>query len=466
MITELLKQTFPQEVTGEKTPYRIGGSIESGSGFYLKSVWDPNYTSSLHAGYLNEKDEGTESGWMYTVNNVFPGDGADDVTLNDGDVVRWQYTKVGLGADIGNTSLGAVNPITVANKDALTAKIAEICKGGTESNYPTYNAALAALTNLASTQDEVNAALDALNAAPEQSSNAQAVATTKQTVETAKSAWVTTSNNDAESIRAWLQGQVDALNLGDGVTATVTVNYVTTATNGTQQAKSGAAGSFAATVTLTKGSGHTLATDSVSVSGTITPTAFISSDATAKVLSVDGTAGTINGTTVTVVLPFGSTISDSLTVVVETTDTDAICTQPTTNNGGVTWTFIVTAENGDKQGYTVNVSIAANPAAGNIADVSTAKSTIENSNWTVAITTANDESAITGYIQSQLDSFNLNGVTATLGSVSVAPAVAGAAGSSATWSGTQGSFAATVTLSKGADETLAEVTATISGTIT
>jgi hypothetical protein len=39
----------------------------------------------------------------------FPGVGAAEWELNDGDVVRWQYTKTGLGAN--NSAWGAGNGI-------------------------------------------------------------------------------------------------------------------------------------------------------------------------------------------------------------------------------------------------------------------------------------------------------------------------------------------------------------------
>lgn len=65
-----------------------------------------NYTgtgSSVYVqaiGGLAEFDHGTESGWMYSVNGVFPKSSAGAYTLKNGDVLRWQYTK-DLGKDLG-----------------------------------------------------------------------------------------------------------------------------------------------------------------------------------------------------------------------------------------------------------------------------------------------------------------------------------------------------------------------------
>ena len=42
-----------------------------------------------------------QSGWMYTTNNWVNDQGANAFMLQDGDVVRWQFTLRGLGADLG-----------------------------------------------------------------------------------------------------------------------------------------------------------------------------------------------------------------------------------------------------------------------------------------------------------------------------------------------------------------------------
>lgn len=51
-------------------------------------------------GNLYERDCGSGSGWMYSVNGSFPNLGCSACTVEDGDVIRWQYTCE-LGADIG-----------------------------------------------------------------------------------------------------------------------------------------------------------------------------------------------------------------------------------------------------------------------------------------------------------------------------------------------------------------------------
>ena len=67
------------------------------------------------------------SGWMYSVNNVFPGYGAAQYKPKDGDVMRWQYTVWGYGTDLGAVSKWSGKGFCkVANKTKLTKEIAEV----------------------------------------------------------------------------------------------------------------------------------------------------------------------------------------------------------------------------------------------------------------------------------------------------------------------------------------------------
>lgn len=128
--------------------YRITGKIDKG--FYLASVKDndkreakvPQYIldecGNVDQGrseedWLGEFDYTSMSGWMYSVNNKFPNFGAAEYYPKDGDVIRWQFTVYGYGADIGGgfegdatsgSFEGSYKPI--ANKGELTTKLAEI----------------------------------------------------------------------------------------------------------------------------------------------------------------------------------------------------------------------------------------------------------------------------------------------------------------------------------------------------
>ncbi len=57
------------------------------------------YLASING--LEQFDKGAKSGWMFSVNNKFPGIGADNVNLHTGDYIKWLYTS-DLGIDVGN----------------------------------------------------------------------------------------------------------------------------------------------------------------------------------------------------------------------------------------------------------------------------------------------------------------------------------------------------------------------------
>jgi len=78
-----------------------------------------NYTYSESYGSVyvqsiagdGEFDHGSGSGWMYSVNGTYPGYGASNYVLQNGDTVRWRYTT-NLGVDLGQNS-GQFPPTTV-----------------------------------------------------------------------------------------------------------------------------------------------------------------------------------------------------------------------------------------------------------------------------------------------------------------------------------------------------------------
>lgn len=62
------------------------------------SMYDSVYIEGI--GNLYEYDCGHQSGWMYSVNGIYPGLGCSAYTLADGDVIVFSYT-CDLGADLG-----------------------------------------------------------------------------------------------------------------------------------------------------------------------------------------------------------------------------------------------------------------------------------------------------------------------------------------------------------------------------
>ena len=200
---------------------------------------------------------------------------------------------------------------------------------------------------------------------------------------------------------------------------------------------------------------------------------WLSTNAGITAVSVNEKAGIIDGTTITVVLNYGTSTLPTDNSAVSITTADGATVSSLTTTDGSEWKFTVTAEDEKTtEDYTIKVSIAPDPATGNRNDVNAAKSTIENHDWTVPQTTANTEEEVKAWIEGQLANMDLDDasytVTMTGGSFAAA-----SEGDAADRDGTDGSFAFTVKLSKGtntgnvATSTYAETTVTISdGTIT
>ena len=127
--------------------YMNTGSLDGG--FYLSTVGDiadftPVISDTLiaaltDAGFnidengfmpneLSEFDFTQGSGWMYSVNGIFPNVGFSEYYLQDGDVMRIQFT-LAYGADIGGTSGTGISYTEefyeIVNRDELTKLIAD-----------------------------------------------------------------------------------------------------------------------------------------------------------------------------------------------------------------------------------------------------------------------------------------------------------------------------------------------------
>ncbi len=186
VITDLIEAKYPDIAR----PYRNTGDVENS--FYLSYVYDtdtdvhvPAYILSKLGGTLDtrgsntllgEFDYSSMSGWMYSVDGSFPGMGASSWPLSNREVMRWQFTLYGYGADLdadnGRWAQGSIKDL--ADKDALTWRVAEINGGlngkytksallAVGSNQEKYDKAMQVLTKIDSTQNEVDNALAALN---------------------------------------------------------------------------------------------------------------------------------------------------------------------------------------------------------------------------------------------------------------------------------------------------------------
>lgn len=111
----------------------------AGSSFYVSGI------NGINAG-----DDGPSSGWMYSVNGVYPSVSAAAITLTNGDVVAWHYTT-NMGKDIGapdNSGAGTGSGAS-SNPSQPTANNPV---GSTGSNGQSNQDVLAVLTNVTAQQ--------------------------------------------------------------------------------------------------------------------------------------------------------------------------------------------------------------------------------------------------------------------------------------------------------------------------
>ncbi|AOY75867.1 S-layer homology domain-containing protein [Clostridium formicaceticum] len=101
---------------------------------YLQRVFDENnlsLRSRWDDQWLGEFDFTSTSGWMITTSEYFIPMSSGLWQVEPGDVVRWQFTLYGLGADLGSYFMssegnGADPVVIVANRDAILTEIAKI----------------------------------------------------------------------------------------------------------------------------------------------------------------------------------------------------------------------------------------------------------------------------------------------------------------------------------------------------
>ncbi|GAB6010665.1 T9SS type A sorting domain-containing protein [Viscerimonas tarda] len=123
--------------------------------------------------WLGEFDYTFMSGWMYFVNNRAVSYGMGAYEVQDGDVIRVQFTLYGYGTDLGSDFMGSGAP-TVANKDELTRTVAQINSAENKAELVAapsikvaYDAAYTVLQDMTSTQESTDATNARLEAAVE-----------------------------------------------------------------------------------------------------------------------------------------------------------------------------------------------------------------------------------------------------------------------------------------------------------
>lgn len=151
---ENLAKVLDRALTSIGREYEYTRSLEDG--FYLAAVEDPNrpsigttipsyirdmwaaakvvspnikpiaHTDTSDPDFLGEFDYYSQSGWMISVNNSFPPVGAAAISAANGLVVRWQFSLIGLGGDLGGGGTTAAGNVEHMNRTELYTVLAAV----------------------------------------------------------------------------------------------------------------------------------------------------------------------------------------------------------------------------------------------------------------------------------------------------------------------------------------------------
>lgn len=151
---ENLAKVLDRALTSIGRKYEYTRSLEDG--FYLAAVEDPDrpsigttipsyildmwaaakavspnikaiaHTDTSDPDFLGEFDYYSQSGWMISVNNSFPPVGAAAISAADGLVVRWQFSLIGLGGDLGGGGTTAAGNVEHMNRTELYTVLAAV----------------------------------------------------------------------------------------------------------------------------------------------------------------------------------------------------------------------------------------------------------------------------------------------------------------------------------------------------
>ncbi len=124
----------------------------------------PEMTGRTAEGYLSAMDYTAESGWTYFVNDEYAMVGIADYVPADGDVMCFEFTVYGYGADLGidNSSWGGAAALkSQTNKAELIKACADAIEAGKDDNY-IFGGAMETLAIYESTQEEIDNAADSV----------------------------------------------------------------------------------------------------------------------------------------------------------------------------------------------------------------------------------------------------------------------------------------------------------------
>ena len=136
---------------------------------------------------LGEYSYNSMAGWMISVNgdndngNLTPAD-----IVKDGDVIRYQFSVYGWGADVGLSNYAGMEPLKVADKTTLTKELAKINENkavwmNNEKVKIAYENAIKVATKLMATQDEVDEVVAELKKAENETTTVQPTTTIQPT---------------------------------------------------------------------------------------------------------------------------------------------------------------------------------------------------------------------------------------------------------------------------------------------
>ncbi len=99
----ILLKTTTVKMKKESSVFDVLRQAAKDNNIHLEYSFTPIYKSYYIEGIGNlyQFDSGELSGWMYSVNGEFPGNGCSSYTIKSGDVIQWVYT-CSLGKDVGS----------------------------------------------------------------------------------------------------------------------------------------------------------------------------------------------------------------------------------------------------------------------------------------------------------------------------------------------------------------------------
>ncbi len=96
-VFDVIKKACEENVCTDSCKYCEAGGVQIE--YTYTPAFNNYYIEGIHQIY--EKDCGTQSGWMYSVNGTFPDVGSSSYTVSEGDVIVFAFT-CNMGEDIGN----------------------------------------------------------------------------------------------------------------------------------------------------------------------------------------------------------------------------------------------------------------------------------------------------------------------------------------------------------------------------